>query len=95
MFFFVVNNTATIVDIRSQLVWSGVHQEHMLIKVSRCEKYAYGFGDSFVFSFDINENRIIQLEDISTRWKIPIKMRDVQGLRIRNFFPVLLQFQQC
>ncbi len=43
----------------------------MLLKVTPSQKYAYVFADSFALSFDIINNRIIELRNISTLWYFP------------------------
>jgi len=72
LFSCLVNETATNVSMRHTLIWSGIHQQYMLLKVALSQKYAYVFADSFVLSFNIPDNLIIELRNLSTLWSFPI-----------------------
>jgi hypothetical protein len=74
LFSCLVNQTATNVSMRHTLIWSGIHQQYMLLKVIPSQKYAYVFADSFVLSFDIPDNLIIELRNLSTLWSFPVTL---------------------
>lgn len=53
-------NTNTLPIMLDHTIWTKGHQESILLKTDRNEEYAYVFADSFVFSYDLSSNKIVQ-----------------------------------
>ncbi|CAF3838231.1 unnamed protein product [Rotaria sp. Silwood1] len=43
-----------------ETIWTNGHQESILLKIDPQEKYAYVFADSFVLSYDLSTNKVVQ-----------------------------------
>lgn len=54
-------NTDTRPKMLEHTVWMNGHQQHILLKTDPDEKYAYVFAESFVFSYDLSSNQIVQM----------------------------------